>query len=95
MSESSGRTGKAFLVFVYHTGNDYSFHRLYIGITKVTIRPVTVGVGYKAVFAGSETVKNALEQYGYTMWINEDNKLTGAKSAADFVSLEEVPANIL
>ncbi len=72
----------------------YSFHRFYLGITKVNIRPVTAGVGYKAVFAGSDTVKNAMDQYGYSIWINENNKLTGTKTAANFTSLAEITLRI-
>ena len=74
--------------------NSYSFHRFYLGITKINIRPTTAGVGYKAVFAGSDTVKNAIKQYGYTLWITEANRLTGAKNGSDFTSLAEVTLRI-
>ncbi len=72
----------------------YTFHRFYMGITKVTLRPSTVGVGYKATFAGSDTVKNYIESYGYSMWIKEDRKLTGVKDGDTFVSMGEVTLRI-
>ena len=72
----------------------YSFHRFYMGITKVTLRPSTAGIGYKATFAGSDTVKNYIESYGYSMWIKEDNKLTGVKDGDSFVSMGEVTLRI-
>lgn len=72
----------------------YSFHRFYMGITKVTLRPATAGIGYKATFAGSDTVKNYIDSYGYSMWIKEDNKLTGTKDNESFVSMGEVTLRI-
>ena len=74
--------------------NTYSFHRFYVGITKVTMKPSTIGVGYKAVFAGSDTVKNYMDSYGYSMWINEDNTVTRTLAAEKFVSLDEVTLRI-
>ena len=72
----------------------YSFHRFYMGITKVTLRPATAGIGYKAIFAGSDTVKNYIDSYGYSMWVKEDNKLTGTKDNDSFVSMGEVTLRI-
>lgn len=72
----------------------YSFHRFYLGITKVTLKPATVGVGYKAVFAGSDSVKNYMTGYGYTMWIYEDNKVVNTRGADKFVSLDELTLRI-
>ena len=90
----SAVTGSIKRYLTVSSGSNYSFHRFYLGITKVNIRPGTVGIGYKAVFAGSDTVKSALKSYGYTMWINESNKLTGTKAAESFNSLAEVSLRI-
>ena len=87
-------TGAIKRYLTVNNGNSYSFHRFYLGITKVNIRPGTAGIGYKAVFAGSDTVKSALQNYGYTMWINESNKVTGTKAADTFTSLAEVSLRI-
>ncbi len=72
----------------------YTFHRFYMGITKVTLRPTTAGIGYKALFAGSDAVKGYIESYGYSMWIKEDLKLTGVKDGETFVSMGEVTLRI-
>jgi len=72
----------------------YTFHRFYMGITKVTLRPTTAGIGYKALFAGSDTVKGYIESYGYSMWLKEDLKLTGTKDGETFVSMGEVTLRI-
>ena len=72
----------------------YSFHRFYMGITKLSLRPATVAFGYKAVFAGSEQVKNAVEGYGYNLWISEEHVFTGSMTAQQFVSLDEVTLRV-
>ncbi len=75
----------------------YAFHRYYIGITKVTIKPGTVGVGYKASFAGSDVVKGQLSEttaYGYTMWLTEDTKITKGHPAENFGGIQEVTLRI-
>ena len=75
----------------------YSFHRFYAGITKITLKPTTVGFGYKATFAGSEEVKAALSgstAYGYRMWLDEDNKITRGYAASRFGGTQEVTLRI-
>ena len=74
--------------------NTYTFHRFYLGITKVTLKPSKTGVGYKATFAGSDSVKNYMDSYGYTMWVNEESKLTKSKAAESFVSMADVTLRI-
>lgn len=56
----------------------YSFHRIYLSITKLSLRPNDVGFGYKAHFAGSETVKNALDSYGFRLWLDGRQPVTRA-----------------
>ena len=72
----------------------YSFHRFYLGITKLSLKPATVGMGYKAVFAGSEQVKNCLESYGYNLWIYEDRVVTRSMTAQQFTSLDDVTLRV-
>lgn len=79
---------KRYLTVADETG--YSFHRFYLGITKLSLKPNTVGMGYKAVFAGSEQVKNCLKSYGYNLWVSEDKVVTKSMTAQQFVSLDEV-----
>ena len=40
----------------------YSFHRFYFGITHISMDAETAGIGYRATFAGSEVVKNYLDE---------------------------------
>ncbi len=41
--------------------NGISFHRFYVGIQSVSLKPAITGFGYKAVFAGDEKVQAMLE----------------------------------
>lgn len=75
----------------------YSFHRFYVGITKVTLKPGTVGVGYKATFAGGEAVASALSEgiaFGYKLWLTEDRAINKGYSAAKFERMQELTLRI-
>jgi hypothetical protein len=63
----------------------YTFHRFYLGITHMNLKPGVTGVGYKAVFYGDEQVTALIESYGYTLWVGNGEKLTAGKDGA-FVS---------
>ncbi len=70
-----------------------SFHRFYMGITKVSLKPDTVSVGYKAVFAGTEEVKAQLAQenaFGCQMWTDPKVIVTCAYGQEEFVNKREV-----
>lgn len=60
-------TGSVKRYMAVQEGTGYSFHRFYLGITHMTLRPGTDGVGYKAVFYGDDAVLGALDSIGYTM----------------------------
>lgn len=68
----------------------YSFHRIYLGITKLSLRPGDVGFGYKAHFAGSETVKNALGSYGFRLWLEGRQSVTRAFSGDKLTGGQEL-----
>lgn len=68
----------------------YEFHRFYLGITKMSLRPAVTGVGYKAVFAGSDEVKARLSSYGFKLWMSEDNVATASKTGSEFASMKEL-----
>ena len=77
--------------------NGYSFHRFYMAITKASVAPSTVGVGYKATFVGSEYVEQYLSTttaFGYTMWLSEDNKLMRGLPADQFGGSQELTLRI-
>lgn len=75
----------------------WSFHRFYAGITKMTLKPGTVGMGYKATFVGTEQAKAALSKtagYGYSMWLDPNNKLLRGYSADRFGGSQELTLRI-
>lgn len=48
----------------------YTFHRFYLGITHVSLRPETAGFGYKALFCADEMVLEQLnteQTFGYSL----------------------------
>ena len=51
------------------TENGYSFHRIYVGITKRSLAPSVTGVGYKAAFYGDEMVQAQVSGIGYNLWL--------------------------
>lgn len=67
----------------------YRFHRFYLGLRTVSLRPGVAGFGYKAVFCGDEKVKAALAQqdaFGFALWVTEDNVISRGMDAADFAT---------
>lgn len=65
------------------TENDVtSFHRFYMGVTHMNIRPGVTGVGYKAQFRGDAVVLKQVKSYGYNLWVGEGEKHTASKSGA-------------
>ena len=62
------------------TENGYTFHRIYVGITKQSLAPSVTGVGYKAEFYADATVLAQVEEIGYNLWLDGGN--TVSRSAA-------------
>ena len=60
-----------------------SFHRIYLGVTSVTLRPGASGLGYKATIAGDAKVVEMMAQnaVSMTMWVEgmEDKAITQSK----------------
>jgi len=71
-------------------GDEISFHRFYVGVTYVALRPGMGGAGYIMTIAGDSKVKSLLvetDAYGYTVSVTAgDKKLTESYSGnkADF-----------
>ena len=66
--------------------NGYTFHRFYLGITHMSLKPGANGVGYKAVFYGDEMVLSRVTGYGYTLWVGENGEKLSAGKEEAFVS---------
>ena len=50
-----------------------SFHRFYLGITKLSLAPDVTGFGYKAEFYGDKKVADQVSNVGYNLWLTENN----------------------
>ncbi len=78
---------KRYLTITDDTG--CSFHRIYLGITHMNLKPSVTGVGYKALFGADEAVQALFaetETFGYTLWVGNGTKYTYTHDAADFVT---------
>lgn len=72
----------------------YSFHRFFLGITHMTLKPTTDGVGYKAVFYGDEAVVGEIESFGYKLQLDGFEPMTVAMKQGGFASGEMVSLRI-
>lgn len=68
------------------TADGYSFHRFYMGVTNQSVRPKTVGVGFKAVLYGDDMVAAQLKSYGFTMQLGTFTPKSVKKDGEDFES---------
>lgn len=67
-----------------------TFHRFYLSVTHMNLKPGVTGVGYKAVFAGDDMVKAQIDSYGFNLWVGEGEKYTASKIGETFTSLKTV-----
>ena len=72
----------------------YTFHRFYMGITHISLKPGVTGVGYKAVFYGDEQVLSQVTGYGYTLWVGAEGKKVSAGKEGAFISGKTVTARL-
>lgn len=69
----NGNTQKRYLAISSEAG--YSFHRFYLGITHITLKPSETAFGYKAAFYGDPMVQDQVTSLGYHLWVTADKKL--------------------
>ncbi len=75
----------------------YSFHRFYMGITKISLKPSSVGVGYKATFVGSDYLEQYLSAgnaFGYSMWLEGGSKIRRGLASESFGGSQELTLRI-
>lgn len=65
-------TGEERIWVTVATDGGYSFHRLFLDITQLTLAPNADGFGYKAEFYGDEMVQEQIAAIGYDLWIDLD-----------------------
>ena len=58
----------------------YTFHRFYLGITHINLKPGVTGVGYKAMFNGDEQVAAKIESCGFTLWVGDGKQHSVSKA---------------
>ena len=81
-------TGKVRRYLTYtEADGSLSFHRIYLGITSMSLRPSVKGVGYKATFRAdskAQELLNTADAFGYTLWLfdKDGNKLSATKGLA-------------
>ena len=66
-------TSKRYLAIADESG--YTFHRYYVGITKVSLRPGSSGFGYKARFCGDAAVQELVQDFGFRMNLSGSEKV--------------------
>ncbi len=75
----------------------YSFHRFYLGVTHMSVRPAVTSVGFKATFYGDEMVVAALDSenaYGYSLSLSGGTATEVYKEQDSFVSGQPVTLRI-
>lgn len=75
----------------------YSFHRFYLGVTHMSVRPAVTSVGFKATFYGDEMVVAALDSenaYGYSLSLSDGTATEVYKEQDSFVSGQPVTLRI-
>jgi len=85
-------TLKRYMAIADETG--CTFHRFYLGITHMNLRPDVDGVGYKAAFYGDEMVQANVTGYGYSLQLGENGKKVTAGKDGSFVSGQVVTASV-
>ena len=102
-TEEDGALGKIMRYMAIVETDGVSFHRFYMGITKLSLTPAVTGFGYKAEFYGDEMVQQQIASIGYKLWITENavvtrtntfkNTLTLRLKNFDVVNYGETPVN--
>jgi len=75
----------------------YSFHRFYLGVTHMSIRPQVTSVGFKAVFYGDDMVVSMLHEknaYGYSLSLAGYGTATAYKGRDSFKSGQTVTLRV-
>lgn len=89
----NSENSKRYMTIVNADGS-YAFHRFYMGITHMNLKPGVTGVGYKAMVAGSDEVLAQIESYGYKFWVTEDKVATATKDGETLDNRTTVTARV-
>ena len=86
MHFKSDITGEVKRYMAIQDEQGWSFHRFYLGITHINLRPSVSGIGYKALFCGDDAVKAQLKALGYTIQLGSYVPQTVYKSCDGITS---------
>lgn len=76
------------------TESGYTFHRYYMGVTHMSLKAGTQGVGYKAVFAGDPMVLAAVDSFGYSLQLGSYAPFAAVQDGSKLVSGKTVSLRI-
>jgi len=79
---------------IQNDDGSYEFHRFYIGIVSLNVKPGVTGVGYKATISGSDEVLGQIKSYGYKLWLTEDQVAVASKNGALADNMTTVTARV-
>ena len=65
----------------------YTFHRIYLGITNVSLAPSVTGFGYKAEFYADATAQTQIQSVGYNLWLEGRNKISRTANVKNALTL--------
>lgn len=65
-------TDTKWYIAIEEEDSSISFHRFYMAINHKLLRPENNGVGFRAIFAGDEVIKNNLDSFGIQVCVGDD-----------------------
>ncbi len=80
-------TGSIMRYMAVEETDGVSFHRFYMGITKLSLKPAVTGFGYKAEFYGDAAVQTQIASIGYKLWITENAVVTRTNTFKNTLTL--------
>ena len=87
-------TGESCSYMAIEDDNGWSFHRFYVGVTHLNLRPDADGVGYKATIAGNDAVLGQIKNYGYKLWLTKEKVAVATKDGAPAENMTTVTARV-
>ena len=66
----AARAGNTYRYLAVQGENGYTFHRIYLGVTNVSLAPSVTGFGYKAEFYADATAQTQIQSVGYNLWLD-------------------------
>ena len=94
LHHKSDITGTVKRYMTVQTEEGFSFHRFYLGITHMTLRPTVSGVGYKAVFYGDDLVQSMVNSFGYSLCLEGGKTVEATMPGTEFESGKTVTLRI-